>query len=224
MEYRISQKLILKQSVICVMKGFPSTILILYLMDLKIFNAPLIIFIVSFIFFFAGFLCDVYYLYIYIRKYGRIFHSREAFSFWKNTFFASNFKTVLRILFYVSNIINIIALSKNDFRVDNSNLCVNVFLFFFISETMLVIVIFLIYLSIMLCHRTYHHPQPIIEAPQIVIDLQTVTQPIDSECSICLDQNEEEWVKTKCEHKFHKKCIEEWYKIKDKCPICRETM
>lgn len=39
------------------------------------------------------------------------------------------------------------------------------------------------------------------------------------ECAICLDSNTN--YITACNHHFHKKCIEEWYKIKPICPLCR---
>ena len=39
-------------------------------------------------------------------------------------------------------------------------------------------------------------------------------------CSICLEQNPEHKM-INCGHSFHKKCIDEWIKIKPICPLCR---
>jgi len=38
-------------------------------------------------------------------------------------------------------------------------------------------------------------------------------------CVICLQKDSD--IKTKCEHYYHQKCLEEWCKISQKCPLCR---
>ncbi len=45
-------------------------------------------------------------------------------------------------------------------------------------------------------------------------------------CSICLDHySRREGVrKSNCNHTFHKKCIDKWYKQNDSCPICRQDL
>lgn len=45
----------------------------------------------------------------------------------------------------------------------------------------------------------------------------------EESCSICLMQFDvgDEILKTKCEHGFHKMCIETWLKTNIKCPLCR---
>ena len=44
-------------------------------------------------------------------------------------------------------------------------------------------------------------------------------------CSICLEDyletNLDAYEIKKCHHKFHKKCISNWIKIKKSCPLCR---
>ena len=47
-------------------------------------------------------------------------------------------------------------------------------------------------------------------------------------CSICL---EEIWngkvqltVMTDCGHRYHKECLDNWLKIKENCPLCREKI
>lgn len=42
-------------------------------------------------------------------------------------------------------------------------------------------------------------------------------------CSICLD-NKDKAIVLDCNHKFHKKCIAEWIKRKDVCPICKTSV
>lgn len=41
------------------------------------------------------------------------------------------------------------------------------------------------------------------------------------ECAICLDDVEDNSLKTKCNHLFHKGCIQDWIKKHNNCPMCR---
>jgi hypothetical protein len=41
------------------------------------------------------------------------------------------------------------------------------------------------------------------------------------ECPICLDKNDKLWVTTRCNHRFHRDCLNEWVRISETCPICR---
>jgi len=45
----------------------------------------------------------------------------------------------------------------------------------------------------------------------------------DLECSVCLKNFEikDTICITKCNHTYHKKCIDTWFEIKDTCPNCR---
>uniref|UniRef100_A0A6C0LFM5 RING-type domain-containing protein n=1 Tax=viral metagenome TaxID=1070528 RepID=A0A6C0LFM5_9ZZZZ len=41
-------------------------------------------------------------------------------------------------------------------------------------------------------------------------------------CIICLESlNNKKTVITRCNHKFHLKCINSWCNINDSCPLCR---
>lgn len=42
----------------------------------------------------------------------------------------------------------------------------------------------------------------------------------DTECIICLDDVETEWITLECRHQYHKKCIQAWTRIRMNCPIC----
>jgi len=44
------------------------------------------------------------------------------------------------------------------------------------------------------------------------------------ECSICLEPIKKDKVKTYCNHRFHKKCLNSWKKISKSCPMCRELL
>ena len=42
-------------------------------------------------------------------------------------------------------------------------------------------------------------------------------------CAICLNNNGT-FIKTVCNHEFHKDCLNEWIKYKENCPICRQNL
>ena len=48
-------------------------------------------------------------------------------------------------------------------------------------------------------------------------------------CSICLEkyfdeENLKKVVSLKCNHLFHKECIDKWFKINKNCPMCKSIM
>jgi len=59
-------------------------------------------------------------------------------------------------------------------------------------------------------------------AAYVYIKLYTNCCKPEDDCSICYDNNNEDWCKLHgCTHKFHKKCIDSWWKIKPNvCPYC----
>lgn len=62
--------------------------------------------------------------------------------------------------------------------------------------------------------------------PDIVLDIRShrcISSEISKECSICLEKiNEGDNLSTiDCAHTFHLKCIVEWGKYKQECPLCR---
>jgi hypothetical protein len=44
------------------------------------------------------------------------------------------------------------------------------------------------------------------------------------ECIICLDEVEKEWRELECHHRYHKQCIENWIKVKARCPLCMKQI
>jgi hypothetical protein len=48
----------------------------------------------------------------------------------------------------------------------------------------------------------------------------------DNDCTICLEEfnNDEEIIKLKCNHFFHSKCIDDWIKKNQSCPLCRVNL
>jgi len=47
---------------------------------------------------------------------------------------------------------------------------------------------------------------------------------INSECPICITTESDLFIKTKCNHIFHKSCIDKWLNINSTCPYCRTKL
>ncbi|KAJ3425814.1 hypothetical protein M0812_28260 [Anaeramoeba flamelloides] len=59
---------------------------------------------------------------------------------------------------------------------------------------------------------------------KIVKNEKTVKEYTPPECSICLDEIEEDGVSTVCGHVFHDDCIRDWLSRKQICPNCNEKV
>ena len=45
------------------------------------------------------------------------------------------------------------------------------------------------------------------------------------DCSICFDKiSDEEHSVLKCDHTFHKECIDKWFEKSHRCPLCRNSL
>lgn len=74
-------------------------------------------------------------------------------------------------------------------------------------------------------HQSVQLPNQPIYNPVICIEITNNTKLIGKEiCTICLDENNEDLVELTCKHIFHRACIEEWNKIQNYCPNCRNDM
>ena len=56
----------------------------------------------------------------------------------------------------------------------------------------------------------------------ITKDMEKVDTEI--ECAICLETSNNDCVKTKCGHTFHRKCLQKWALQKKECPFCRTNL
>jgi hypothetical protein len=63
-------------------------------------------------------------------------------------------------------------------------------------------------------------PMPIDEAAPVTPDDEALPQ----DCAICFDAVKGKTCrKTKCGHAFCAECLEAWYKINPKCPLCNQV-
>ena len=49
----------------------------------------------------------------------------------------------------------------------------------------------------------------------------------DTQCSVCLEEmkkGEEVCELKRCGHVFHNECVNEWFKTKNSCPVCRDVL
>ena len=45
------------------------------------------------------------------------------------------------------------------------------------------------------------------------------------QCSICLEKISDEYQSVlKCDHTFHKECIDKWFEKSHRCPLCRNSL
>ena len=53
-----------------------------------------------------------------------------------------------------------------------------------------------------------------------------VHKKVSEKCSICMEKLGYTFNihTTPCDHKFHKKCIDQWVRLKKKCPLCRNDL
>lgn len=52
---------------------------------------------------------------------------------------------------------------------------------------------------------------------------RNITKPED-DCSICYDNNNNEWIELGCGHTFHYECGYIWIRINGTCPMCRQNV
>jgi len=62
-----------------------------------------------------------------------------------------------------------------------------------------------------------NHPNKIMEH----IECYIIEKKEKTECSVCLEEITNDLFITDCKHKFHKKCINQWYDHSSECPNCR---
>lgn len=52
----------------------------------------------------------------------------------------------------------------------------------------------------------------------------STSPPQDTDCSICMEKISKDFILTKCNHYFHKACLEQWEARSIQCPYCRSSL
>ena len=73
--------------------------------------------------------------------------------------------------------------------------------------------------------RKYNKKQEIINLEYIILP-NDLSSDNNHNCSICLEKiNHISYIKTYCNHHFHRECINSWKRIgKNSCPNCRKNI
>jgi hypothetical protein len=172
---------------------------------------------------------------------GHIFASHEEFLRWKNKQKLKNITYVL-IVSEQSMHIYFVIKTITKFEMDTNQILYSISYLIIYSYTILTIVVitsiiifccvFNIFISFSSLFQNYNpNTNTNNERDAVLNNLNTINTLdiviyIDDkkECCICLDKNNNEWIRTQCSHEFHKICITNWYKTNKTCPVCRHNL
>ena len=73
----------------------------------------------------------------------------------------------------------------------------------------------------------FHYCYEIDEKTNKSVKIKKNDKILKEQCFICMDEykvNQLKRLLPKCNHYFHKKCIDKWLKKKASCPICRDEL
>ena len=148
------------------------------------------------------------YEYIYLKNYGKRFQSIEDYKSWK----MYNFKS-LKYFFAIIEYFFKITFFYHSFPIRNNNLYSISILLLHLN-----VISFIIFLKLSIIYLIY--TITLITFKKIYWEIYKKID-LNRECSICLQSNNNYWIKTWCEHEFHEECIKKWIQIKMCCPLCR---
>lgn len=143
---------------------------------------------------------------IYWNNKGRIFETKDEYKLWK----IKNFSNAKYSFMAIESICKIAILFQSPLMKEENFYYTSIFIMQLNAIVILLIFgLFFIYSFFTILCNPYFCINP--------------DKNNKIECPICLDKNNKEWVTTKCNHKFHRDCLNEWIKISNSCPICRTT-
>jgi len=170
------------------------------------------------------------YEYVHTKNYGRIFTSLNEYIVWKKQLIIPYLKYILdfleygfHILFFIQTWSFIIDFEKSElilYRVSCLFLHIYTVLNFFIWICACILVcsstVFLQRSS--LSENANHSQQRRVDfSIEVFVDE-------DIECCICMEKNAQEWIRTQCNHSFHRECLNNWTNTNNTCPICRKIL
>ena len=193
-------------------------------------------------------LCNnIRYEYAHYKILGYTFTSLEEFTQWKEKHQFKNISYVL-IVFELSMHIYFVINTITTFSIDKRQILYSVSYLIIYTYTMITTVIMIcifivccslnLYMSICSSFWNYNsnsnpNPNPNLNGERDAvlnnvhsINTLNIVIYIDDkkECCICLDKNNNEWIRTQCNHEFHKTCINSWYETTNTCPVCRHNL
>jgi hypothetical protein len=141
---------------------------------------------------------------IYWNNKGRIFETKEEYKLWK----IQNFSNIKYSFVAIESVCKIALLFQSPLMKEENLYYTSIFIMQLNAIAIIIISgLFFIYAFFKTLCNPYFFISPDINNK--------------IECPICLDQNDKLWVTTKCNHRFHGDCLNEWLRISETCPICR---
>lgn len=188
-------------------------------------------------------------LFIDIKKkiyfYGRTFETNEEYEIEQNIYERTQ-NIYFKIISIFYKFINSSMLLQNiyfiikyiNFRFDI--LYLNIYILFVIITTFIkYFAIFLVLCCIFPCHmvslrmnNVRNLAQNIGVPIQVINSIRQITNPKETMCCICLEENKENennnppiiWYHLSCNHEIHKECLDVWIKSHNSCPTCRKEI
>jgi hypothetical protein len=166
--------------------------------------------------------------YIYYKNYGRIFVSMDEYQVWKkqNKSYVKYIIKCIEYIFLITFFSNSIPI---DMKIEENNYKnlykINIFIMQLLSLILIAIIVVYIIFCIAMIFSYIFSSKKKNKNIKEMIDIKDIK--IDNpneECSICLEINDNAWIKIHCNHIYHKECLKEWIKISKSCPICREQL
>jgi hypothetical protein len=181
----------------------------------------------------------------HIYFYGRTFETNEEYKIEQNIYertqniyikIISNFYEFISSSMLLQNIYFII--KYINFRFDI--LYLNIYILFVIITTFIIyFVIFLLLCCILPCYIyalrmvNFRNLAQNVGVPiQVINSIKQITNPKETICCICLEDNKENennnpsiiWYHLSCNHEIHKECLDVWIKSHNSCPTCRKEI
>lgn len=176
--------------------------------------------------------------YLYSLLILAIYYFRCNINFMGQSYDDECIKTIYMIGYYLLELLflatNIIVISKKNMWNDISdnetsfNMFMVIIVFYFVRYLIFIICIFYICIK---SHRYFNNMIILnnnasnnVVNSEIIFKKNIISKHFDT-CCICLELNNSNSKElANCYHVYHKKCIIEWRKIKNKCPICNKTI
>jgi len=141
---------------------------------------------------------------IYWNNKGRIFETKEEYKLWKNT----NLPNIKYSFTAIESVCKIALLYYSQMMKEENMYYISILIMQLNAIAILIIFgLFFIYALFTTICNPYFFIKP--------------DKNNKMECPICLDKNDKLWVTTRCNHRFHRECLNEWINISETCPICR---
>ena len=141
---------------------------------------------------------------IYWNNKGRLFETKEEYKLWK----IKKFSNIKYSFTAIESVCKIALLYYSQMMKEENMYYISIFIMQLNAIAILVISgLFFIYALFTTLYNPYFFIKP--------------DKNNKMECPICLDKNDKLWVTTRCNHRFHRECLNEWINISETCPICR---